>query len=513
MPRMKLTDQAVQRLKAPPRTRIDYFDILIPGFGLRVAGPTPVTPDGRKSWVVLYRYGGVQTRLTIGTYPKLTLEKARDEARAKFALLSKGLDPAAAEAAAEVERNRKRMVFGDAAERFLAEGMEPRKGRRLAPRYVEETRRNIRNHVLPRWRDRDLESIARKDVDILVRAVMEGKVEAEVILANKGRVKGGPIAANRVLAALGAMFMWAIRKELVKSNPCTLADKPGEERRGDRTLSPEEVIELWGALDGLGYPFGTFLQVALLTGQRRINVARARWSDIDLEGRVWLQPPKTTKSKRQHAVPLSELVVELLRRVPRKSVTVGGKARPSAFVFTTNGQTAVSGFSYAKAAIDQSISASRSDRGADAMERWTIHDLRRTCATNLGRLGTPGEIVSKVLDHAPQGITNTTYNLWENFDEKRAALDRWSEHVRELLARVPSKPPGAAGETHQAREYRVDAVSPLDAGEPIAGGKPEFETMVEALAHPPPDASAEAATGPERKRAGADHGVRKGRGR
>lgn len=424
---MKLTDAAVRRLTCGEGERVDHYDVTLPGFGVRVAGPTPRSPDGRKTWMFYYRFGCTQKRLTLGTYPALSLADARRQAGDALQLLSSGADPAEIRAAAAEERGRPRESLGQVAQRFLTDGMRLRKGRPLAPRYIVETRRSIENHVLPRWRNVRLESVTRKDVKALLQDVA-ARVDPPGVgrAATPHRARGGPIAANRALSALSAMFSWAIREELTQINPCTLVEPPGEERRGERVFSQDELHELWGVLDACGYPFGTFLQVALLTGQRRIEVAGMQWDEVDLDSRLWTV---RTKGGRRNAVPLSDRVAMILATVPRKARTDGSTSR---FVFTTSGRGPICGFSRAKVQIDRLISASRTTAGVAPMTPWRIHDLRRTCATGLGRLGTPEAVISKVCGHAPKGVTNQIYNLYEYIDEKRLALDRWSRHVEQL---------------------------------------------------------------------------------
>jgi integrase len=98
---------------------------------------------------------------------------------------------------------------------------------------------------------------------------------------------------------------------------------------------------------GAAWPFGQIGQLLLLTGARRDEVAGMKWSELDLEARVWPLPKTRTKNKRDHEVPLSDAAVSIIRGLPRLDGAKGG------FVFSTTGKTAVSGFSRAKLAIDK----------------------------------------------------------------------------------------------------------------------------------------------------------------
>lgn len=440
MPTVKLTDAAVQKFKAAPKARVEYFDATLPGFGLRVSGPTSKAPEGRKSWVLFYRHKGEQKRLTLDLpYPALSLADARKEAGDALQLVAKGVDPAAHRAAVKAEAERDRDTVEATVETFLSSGMKGKKGKPLAKRYVDETRRNFTNHVLPRWKDRDLGSITRRDVIALLDAIAAGEPASRMEAKRKqARTVGGPIAANRVLAAVRAMFNWALRRGIVEANPCALVEQPGEETRRERTLSADEIRELWPLFQSAGYPFGAFFQIALLTGQRRSEVAGMRWADIDLEAKTWTLTADQTKAGRGHVVPLSQPAIDLLKAAPRKTATIDGKLKPSPYVFTTNGNAPISGYSRAKAIVDAGVAKSRKNADAEPMETWGIHDLRRTAATEMGRLGTPEFVIGKVLNHTSKGITGQVYNRYEYLNEKRQALEAWGAYLERLVS-----PPGA----------------------------------------------------------------------
>ena len=187
-------------------------------------------------------------------------------------------DPAAAKAATKEAAAQAPNTIAKVVDLFIQRNLEA-KGR--APRYIEETRRNFGNHVLPRWGKRDIKTITRRDVAELLDAVMDvgSKVKRD---GKRLTIPGGPIAANRTLAAIRALFNFALRRGIIDSTPAALVERPGKELRRDRTLSTEEMRVVWGTSGALGYPFGPFFQLALITGQRRNELARMRWADLDL---------------------------------------------------------------------------------------------------------------------------------------------------------------------------------------------------------------------------------------
>jgi integrase len=389
MPTVKLTDAAIQRIKVPDGARIDFFDATLPGFALRASGATKSTPQGRKTWTLHYRFGGTQKRLTLEPqYPALGLAAARRKAGDALAKLAEGSDPGAAKAEAKEKAARAPDTMANIVELYIRRGLE---GRKKAPRYIEETRRNFTNHVLPRWGTRDIKSITRRDVIELLDAVMDGGTETKGADGKRRKLPGGPVSANRTLAAIRALFNFALSRDVITATPVARMQLPAEETPRDRTLTADEIRAIWAAADGLEYPFGPFFQLALVTGQRRAEVARMRWADLDLDDRIWTLPADVTKAGRTHIVPLALLAIEILQGLPRKNFTADRVTKPTRYVFTTTGDLPISGFSKAKPRIDQAVAKARDGVSPPP---WTIHDLRRTAATEMGRLGAPEFIIS-----------------------------------------------------------------------------------------------------------------------
>jgi integrase len=436
MPTIRMTDAAVQRLLAAPGQRIEYFDAATGGLCLRVAGPVErtlksgkkVLKEGRRSWCLYYRHGGKLARLTLGQYPALKLSDARAEANKATRLREIGEDPRAAKREAKAAAARKPHTLGSVVDEFIKRGLE---GRQRAPRYVEEVRRNFDNHVLPRWgADRAIQKIIRRDVIELLDAI---KDDGSTVRRDGKRkhLAGGPIAANRTLAAIRALFNFAIRRGIMETSPVMLMERPGAETKRDRVLNADEIRTLWSVAEAMGPPFGVFFRLCLLLGQRRSEVAGMRWGDLDLTEGTWTLAADATKAGRTHVVPLPPLAVELLNGMPRLSANAGGRLKPSPYVFTTEGHRPISGFSPAKARLEKAVALAAQDAGRDPPAPWTIHDLRRTCGTELGRLGVSRFIIGKVLNHSDHGVT-AVYDRYEYLPEKRHALGKWAQYLSSL---------------------------------------------------------------------------------
>jgi integrase len=359
-------------------------------------------------------------------YPALGLADARAAATSAKRQLQAGVDPGAAKAQAKEQAARPPDTVTAVVELYIRRGLE---GRKKAARYIEETRRNFTNHVLPRWGHRDIKTITRRDVIELLDAVMDGRTVSKGADGKRRKLPGGPVSANRTLAGIRALFNFALARDIIAATPVARMQLPAEETPRDRILTPDEIRAIWTAADGLKYPFGPFFRLALITAQRRGEVARMRWQDLDLDEKIWTLPSDTTKAGRTHIVPLAPLAIEILQALPRKSVTIDRVTKASRFVFTTTGDVPISGFSKGKPRLDHEIA---SVRDGFPLAPWTIHDLRRTAATEMGRLGTPEFIIGKVLNHAAAGVTAKVYNHYEYLREKRRALEGWAQYLNNL---------------------------------------------------------------------------------
>lgn len=403
-----LTMQSVERLKPLPARRIEIPDAALPGFYL------VIQPSGAKSWAVRYRVGGKTRKLTIGPYPLFDLSAARAAARKALQMATRGQDPilekkASVEAALAAERDTVRAV----AEQYVERQLKPN----AKPRYAVEAEALLRNHVVARWGDRRIGEISRRDAI----ALMDGLTDA-----------GMGVGANRVFAAGRALFNWALSREIIETTPFLRLRPPVAEITRERVLSDSEVRLVWLAAERVGYPFGTMVQLLLLTGQRRDEVARMTWGEVG-EDSLWLIPAARTKNSREHLVPLPSPARAILDASPRIAGRVG-------FVLTTDGETASSNFAKNKTKLDTAMlafardaaTASGGDPSKVEIQPWRLHDLRRTATTGMARLGFPVHVTEAVLNHRSGTISGVAavYNRYAYLDEKRAALEGWASEVQ-----------------------------------------------------------------------------------
>jgi integrase len=392
----RLTIRSVEAIKPRP-TRQEIPDNFLPGLYFIIQ------PTGAKSWAARYRHQGTPRKLTLGGYPALGLKDARTLAAKALRTVAEGRDPGR-------EKILARAAKVDSVDRIVEDFLERHVRRSNRPRTAQETERLLRQHVLPRWRGRMVHEITRRDVLDILDRVVDG---------------GAPIAANRVFAAVRKFFNWCVARDILAASPCAGVKPPTAERARDRVLSDEELRLVWQAADKLGGAFAPLVKLLALTGQRRDEVARMRWEEVGIENRLWTLPAERTKNNQPHEVPLSNAALAILEKVPR--------VKESPFVLTTNGGASpASGYSKNKRRLDALLPLD--------MPPWRLHDLRRTCASGMARLGINLPVIEKVLNHASGSFAGIVgvYQRHSFADEKRAALEAWGRHVEGLISGKPA---------------------------------------------------------------------------
>lgn len=382
--RKKFTAKTIEHLPIPSIGRVDIWDELITGFGIRVAA------TGRKSWFAIGRENGKLIRHTIGTYPIMELAIARDEARKVLSAMQLGkyyetLKPTPPP---------KERTLGETIIEFIEKHAKP----------------NNRSWKSTKYSLRYFEKLGEKPLSEITRLEI-----VEVLDDIVGLGRGS--AANRALAAIRKLFSWALDRGLVDRHPAAGLKLPAKEISRDRVLSDEEIAKFWNSIDNLYPVFRPFYKMLLLTGQRRTEVATMKWADLDFKRMVWTIPSAKAKNGRVSEVPLTDMMVKLLQSIPRFIY--------AEYVFTTTGKTPISGFSKCTARIQKSMD----------VEDWRIHDLRRTCASGLARLSVAPHIIEKILNHSSGQISGVAaiYNRYGYEAEKREALEKWSNHVKGII--------------------------------------------------------------------------------
>ena len=377
---VRLTDTFIRSLKAKPQ-RYDIFDASQPGFGVRVA------TSGALSWVLLTRQNGTRKRVTIGRYPALSLSKARELARAAQSEIQEGT----------FGQKKAPMTFSAAIEDWYAREQRARKS-------FSQVEQAMALHVLPYLGRHEFDQVTKADLMRVVDRV-----------ADQGKLT----QANRVRAFVTRFFNWAVERDLVAASPATSLPKPAVEISRDRVLSMTELHAVWHTAEQMGFPFGRIVQILILTAQRRDEVAGMRWSELDLERDRWVISKDRAKNGKAHIVHLSSQAIAILASLPKRE--------DCDFVFSTTGQTAVSGFSRAKAAIDV----------RSGVTGWRLHDLRRSVATYMADdLKIAPVVVDRILNHVTGSLRGVAavYQRSEFLADRKVALETWGLLVEKLFA-------------------------------------------------------------------------------
>ena len=389
------------------------WDDELRGFGLKV------TPAGNKIFLVQYRLGGrgsTTRRYTIGTYRSpWTPAAARDEAGRLLQMVRQGRDPLA-------ERDDRRrassdLAFGAYADRFLE---EYKKRNRKAS--YDDAESVLRLHLRPFFKSRALPAISRGEFASLFDTIPGERVALR----------------RKIYAIISRMFRWAVGRGDLDRSPLEGFEVPPAPGSRDRVLKDWELRLAWSAADKLGYPFAPLYRLLIGTGQRREEVAGLDWKELNRDAAEWHLPAIRAKNGIASVIPLSDLMIAEL-----DGIAEGEKWPRRGLVFTTTGETPVSGYSRGKSRLDKQmlkIARAEAENAGDdpaqvEIEPWRVHDLRRTFATGMQRLGVRFEVTEAILNHvsgSKSGVAGV-YQRHDWRDEKRDALNAWANHIRHVV--------------------------------------------------------------------------------
>jgi integrase len=386
-----LTDIAIQNLKP----RAIRYEVPDPGArGLRVI----VQPSGRKSFAVRYRNaGGRPRKLTLAA--GITLAAARKLTADALLEVAQGQDPGTAKQSA---RRAAGARADDTVERLAEQFIEKHAKRHTRPNSIRATEAAFRNIILPAWGRRTVHEIARRDVIELLDGVAADR----------------PILANRTRATLSRFFGWLCERDIIAASPCVGVKPPSKEVVRDRVLDDRELRRLWLASHAVGGNAGAYTKLLILTGQRRSEIAHLRWSEVD--GDVLALPAERMKGKQAHVLPLSSQAAAIIA------------AQPNVDDFVLGGWRWAGNSHHVKRALDAHMGTT---------PKWVIHDIRRSVASGMAKIGIAVPVIEKILAHRSgtfRGIVGT-YQHHSFLPEMAAALQRWADHIEQLVSGKPAK--------------------------------------------------------------------------
>jgi integrase len=422
----KLTDRSLAALRVEPgrKDRL-VFDTVCPGLGVRV------TVKGTRTFLAQWTDPATRRKVRepIGVWGNLTIEQAREAAQARLGEVAKGIDPKTERQRRRAEAERERAETALTLEALIEEWAALHLIHRR-PRYAAEAVRAIRGG-LPDLLKRPAARISRADaVNALDRIVKADKA----------------VTAGRTMAYARACFAWGERRGKVPRNPFANLPISAGTTESERVLRDTELAEIWAVADVLGFPFGPFYKLAILTLQRREQVAAMRWSEISDDLSRWTLPGSRMKRGKPHDVHLAEVARGVLSGIPRVegcdfvfSTTSNRAAEPNTELKGKRKRepTPISGFSQGKRYLDGAIERARAENAAKTGRKpvpltpWRLHDLRRTGVTKLAQLGFDSIVADKLLAHQPAKLRGVA-GIYQRYDfarERALALDAWATHV------------------------------------------------------------------------------------
>jgi len=373
-----LTEITVRNLKPPPKGQVAYMDDALPGFGVRVS------EGGAKSFILVH--GNDRRRVTIGRYPIISLAEARAEA--KRILGEKTLGHT-------FERS---LAFEDALAQFLAHCAETKR-----PLTTRDYKRLLTLHF----------PFGRTQL---------GDVTPREILRRLDRLRATPTEQSHALVALKVFMSWCVKRHLISRSPCEGMSASKTKVR-ERVLSGDELRKVFRAAINGQDTFSRIVATLILTGQRRGETAALKWEYINEQERAITLPSTLTKNKRHHTFPYGAQMASVLETTPR----LGDYVFPASRDHVRGKPTAFfNGWGKCKDVLDTACGVSD----------WTLHDLRRTFATNMAALGVRIEVTEKLLNHISGsfgGIVGV-YQRHAYMDEMRTAVAAWEARLAHLLA-------------------------------------------------------------------------------
>jgi integrase len=374
------TELFVKKIK-PAADPYNVWDAKERGLVLRVQ------PTGHRAFKFVYSLGGRPRWYSIGS---VGLGDARRIAARIRLAVAEGKDPVA-----ERMAERGAGSFAELAQRYVEEYAKKKNRSWQQAHYL------VGKHLLPRWGKLSAKTITRADIRAAIAKI------------------AAPIVANQTLAAASAIFSWAIKQEILATNPVKGVERHEVQSR-ERVLSDTEVALFWNAFDSAGLVRGSALKLVLLTGQRPGEVSHMRREHI--KDGWWELPGKPlpalrwpgTKNSETHRVWLSQPVLAILAEID--------DAATAGFALAGERGNPVSKLGEAMRAICKKIGA----------ERAAPHDLRRTFSTSVTRLGFGRDALNRVTNHREGGIADV-YDRHRYADENKKVMEAVASHILALV--------------------------------------------------------------------------------
>lgn len=402
----KFTDYMIKNLK-PKASK--YYQREGHGFAICVY------PSGVKSFFFIYTIDSRRYSMSLGSYPDLTLAKAREAHSDAWKLYNEGRNPALLQEETREER-RQAPIVSDLIDEYLE-----RHAKKFKRSWAEDER-ILGREVLPVWGKRKLEDIKKRDINLLLERIVD---------------RGTPSMANNTFKIIRKMMNYAVEKDILPYSPAFGVKLPAPLVTRDRVLSQDEIKTLWNRIDSASMYDVTrkALKLVLVTAQRPGEVVGMHVSEID--GRWWTIPSDRSKNGKAHRVYLTDTALELIGDTtdgyvfpcPHKSKDKPIDRHALSRAVTRNLAWPISDDKGKPLYNADGQPVTENRLGVNC---FTPHDLRRTAATFMAQQGFMDEVIDAVLNHSKQGVIKV-YNLYRYCNEKQQALESWEQMLNSIL--------------------------------------------------------------------------------
>jgi integrase len=333
--------------------------------------------------------------MTLGRYPTLSLSDARKLASQALRRVALGTDPASEKASEKIVVQPRVRTFGGTVDEYVEKYARPKN------RDWQTTRDILVREYVSAWAERPLASLTQEDVMRVIDRVV---------------ARSSTATGHNRFVYVRHFFNWCVERGYLEASPIAKLKPPPKAKDRDRVLTDEELGRILVAADQMQYPYGPMIRLLILTAQRRNEVAGMCWSELDLRAGEWSLAADRTKSARKHVVPLARAALNIICNIPGVHDDLLFPGRGT--------DTVASGFSKWKAQLD----------AISGVTSWRVHDLRRTAATGMARLGVAPHVIERLLNHTRGtfGGVAGVYNRFAYLPEMRAALELWAAHVDAL---------------------------------------------------------------------------------
>lgn len=413
---MKFTDLAIKNLKPADKK---YYKRESGGFTIRVL------PTGVKTWLYIYTIEGKRRELNLGLYPDVSLADAREKHADAVKLFRNGKDPGiiAAEAK-EVRRNA--LTVEELVDEYIKKHAMPNK------RGWKEDKRILEHDVLVAWKKYKAEDITKRDVVLLLEGIVE---------------RGAPGSANNNFKIIRRMFNFAVERDILKFSPCFGVKMPGPINRKDRHFDEDETRLFWKNIDAcrISEDVCRALKLILVTAQRPGEITGMHTREI--KGKWWTIPVERSKNKQAHHVYLTQTALDLIGPLEVFDKDTK-KMKPTGYILKCPhdkkdqpiGSTSLDHAVLRNLALPVMLNGEQIyDKAGEpvtenklGVDKFTPHDLRRTAATFLSKIGFMDEIIDAVLNHTKQGVIRT-YNINRYDKEIQMALSAWERKLNSII--------------------------------------------------------------------------------